>query len=59
MYGFNSKEVCQMIEIFLAKTMSRGGNKPLDLLKGGASDDDVININKKEHSQLFLAMDEE
>ena len=38
--------------------MSQGGNKPLDLLKGGASDDDVIHINKKERSELFLAMDE-
>ena len=58
MYGFNSKEVCQMTKIFEGKTMSQDGNKQLDLLRGGVSDDDVVHINKKEHDELFLAMDE-
>ena len=59
MYGFNSKEVCQRTKIFERKTMSQGGNKSLNLLRGGASDDDVVHMNKKEHSELFLVMDEE
>ena len=59
MYGFNSKEVCQKTKIFEGKTMSQGSNKQLDLLRGGVGDDDVVHINKKEHSELFLEMDEE
>ena len=41
------------------KSVSHSGNKLLDLLRGGASDDDVIHINKKEHSELFFTIDEE
>ena len=59
MYGFNSKEVCQMTKIFEEKMMSYSGNKPLDLLREGVSDDDVIHINKKGHNELFFTMDEE
>ena len=28
-------------------------------MRGGASDDDVIHINKKEHNELFFTIDEE
>ena len=59
MYGFNSKEISQRTRIFEEKAMSQSSNKLLDLLRGDASDDDVIHINKKEHSELFLTMDEE
>ena len=38
--------------------MSQSGNKLLDLLRGSASDDDVVHINKKEHNEHFFTMDE-
>ena len=58
MYGFNSKKVCQMTKIVEEKAMSQSGNKLLDLLRGCASDDDVIHINKREHNEHFFTMDE-